>query len=333
MHRSTSFVTVAMAVLLAGCASDPFSLDRPRISSNALASAFTSVPMEFTGVTSSYAGDSDGVSSMFVPGPRMGGFGGGLMGGGLGDAFAGAMAPGRGFGHQGPFGGRFGGGFTCTGSYNSGTQRFVCDPVTRNGVTLTQSLQYKNTAGTVQQAFDTATTNSVNVQATTTGTRTFARDSSRGQGGGPGHRHDGHFAGDTSTVLTATTQVNHSSDRTITGLASGSTQRTINGTSAGTESTTGTSSSGAFTASRTAADTTKGLVVPIQNGKPTYPTAGTVIRVMKATVTYTGSAAVNTSRREVITYDGSATAKIVVTKDGVTQNCTMPLPRGPLTCS
>jgi hypothetical protein len=34
----------------------------------------------------------------------------------------------------------------------------------------------------------------------------------------------------------------------------------------------------------------------------------------------------------VITYDGTATAKVVITQDGTTQNCTLPLPRGRLTC-
>ena len=331
MKKSLGTITLAASAVLAIGCSDAFTASRSNISATALAAAFTTVPLEFSNVTSSYSGDSDGVPSMWLPGPHMEGFRGGLMGGGLADAYAGGMGAGRGFGHQGPFGGRFGGGFTCTGTFSAATGRFVCDPVTRHGVTLTQSIAYTSKAGAVQQAFDTATTNIVNVKSAAAGAVTFARDSSKGDG--RGHRHGGHFAGDTSTILTATTTVNNASDRTISGLASGSTSRTVNGTSAGTESSTGTSSRGSFTATRSAADTTKGLVVPIANGKPTYPTAGSVTRVMKATVTYTGAAAVTATRREVITYDGSATAKVVITKDGVTQNCTMPLPRGKLTCS
>ena len=86
---------------------------------------------------------------------------------------------------------------------------------------------------------------------------------------------------------------------------------------------------------RTAGDTTRGLVVPVRtatNATP-YPTAGTVVRVMSATVTFAGQAPVTASRREVVTYDGSATARVVITRDGTTQTCTRPLPRGPLTCS
>jgi hypothetical protein len=53
---------------------------------------------------------------------------------------------------------------------------------------------------------------------------------------------------------------------------------------------------------------------------------------MKVTVTVSGQSPATTTRREVITYDGSATAKVVITHDGTTQNCTLPLPFGHLTC-
>jgi hypothetical protein len=322
---------VATALLVAAC-SDPFQVDRERfLSGAALSSAFATVPLGFAEVSSSFSGDADGVPSMFLPGMRASAFGGGLMGGGLGDAYAGAMGSGRGRGHEGPFGGRFGGHMTCTGTFNATTQRFVCDPVTRGGVTRTQSMQYTTAAGAVQQAFDTLTTNTVNVQSASTGTVSWARDSSSRGRGGP--HHAGRIAGDTTTILSTTTTVNHASNRSVTGLASPSTQRTINGTAQGNESATGTSSRGNFTATRSAADTTRGLVVPVQSGRNTYPTAGTVIRTMKATVTFAGAAATSTTRREVITYDGTATAKVTITKDGVTQNCTMALPRGRPSCS
>ena len=45
------------------------------------------------------------------------------------------------------------------------------------------------------------------------------------------------------------------------------------------------------------------------------------------------SATLTTSRKETITFDGSSTAKVVIVKDGVTQNCTLPLPHGRLSCS
>ena len=90
-----------------------------------------------------------------------------------------------------------------------------------------------------------------------------------------------------------------------------------------------------ITASRTAGDTIVGLIVPSQsssNSHP-YPTAGTITRSISAAVTITGQAAATSKRREVITYDGTATAKVSITVDGATQNCTLPLPHGRLTCS
>jgi hypothetical protein len=162
-------------------------------------------------------------------------------------------------------------------------------------------------SGAVQQVYDTGTTNTVNVKTTVAGTRT-------------------HHS-------TATSTVSSSSDFTVSGLATASTHRTVDGKSAGTESTTGTRDNVAFTAQRTAGDTISGVVIPLQDGRPTYPTAGTIIRSMQATVTLAGSSPSTSSRREVITFDGSANAAVVITQDGVTKNCTKPLPHGHLTCS
>ena len=118
----------------------------------------------------------------------------------------------------------------------------------------------------------------------------------------------------------------------MTGLASTATQRTVNGTSAGTETTTGKDTAGTFTVARVIGDTTSGIIIPITSGRPTYPTAGSVIRSMKVTLTYTGKTPASSSRREVVTYDGTATAKLVITQDGTTKKCTIPLPRGRPTC-
>lgn len=302
--------------------------------SQTLTAAFTTVPVGFSSNTSSYAGDSDGVASLWLPGPRGHAFGReGLMGGGLGADFAGSIAAGRGFGHHGPFGGRFGGGRICDGAFNASTGWFVCEPVTRNGLTINQQMQYKTTAGVIQPAFDTAATNSVQVQTKVAGTISFVRDSMRASAwaGRHGPPHVGRFIGDSNMVLAANTTLNHVSDRTVAGLASGSTKRTINGTSSGEESTTGTTSKGAFSAKRVAADTTKGVEIPITDGRPTYPTAGTVIRTMSATYTV-GGETTTASRREVITYDGSSTAKIAITINGETKSCTMALPRGRPNC-
>jgi hypothetical protein len=275
--------------------------------------AFNSVPTGFSNTTSSFAG---GDSAAWTPGGhhrgnpgghgrRHGGRGGlgGLMGGGLGGLFLGdgvGRHHGRHpFGESVPFA-------SC--AFDAGAGRNVCAAETREGLTINRSAQFLATGGAVQQTYDSATTNTVNVRVSVAGTRT--------------HRNG------------ATSQVQHASDRTVSGLASGSTQRTVNGTSSGTEATTGSDSIGSFTAVRTAADSISGVVIPEATGanpRP-YPTAGTIVRSMQITVTYSGQAARTSTRREVVTYNGTTTATVVVTKDGVTQTCSIPLPHGRPTC-
>ena len=359
MMREFTRITVAgLATLAAVACTDTTATQTSALNSAALSAALSSVPLGYGELTSSFVGSPAGdamLAGLWVGGGReaefdRGGEHGGLMGGGLDDSFTGAIPFDGHGGRHGPFGGEFGGPFggrsRCTGTFDAASGRVVCADVTRNGITVKRSAQYKDAVGTVQQAFDTLTTNSVNTQSATTGTITFDRaadsaSSNSGPGGGDHGDHHwgrgrgpgGRLLGDSSTILTATTTINSSSDRTVTGLAATATQRTVNGASAGSETTTGTSSRGAFTASRVVGDTTTGIAIPIVAGTRSYPTAGTTIRSMTATLTYSGASPVSLSRREVVTYDGSATAKVVITENGATKSCTRPLPRGPLTCS
>ncbi len=295
--------------LMFACATD--NATSPIASSEA-AAALASAPITFDQVNSSFVGSSSPDNAFTPMGRRAGeregernrGPGwGAFMGGGIGEAFIGGIGFGRGFG-RGPFG-EWHDDDNC--AFSTTTNRLECTIVRGSSLTINRSFSFLDGAGGVQQAFDTATTNTVNVKTSVSGTITH---------------HE-----------TVTSTVNDSSDFTVTGLASGSTQRTINGTSAGTESTTGTRDDVAFTAARTAGDTITGVVIPIQDGRPTYPTAGSIVRSMQATVTLGGESPSTSSRREVITFDGSATAKVVITQDGVTKNCTKPLPHGRLSCS
>lgn len=281
----------------------------------ALTQAFATLPAGFTLTTNSFAANEN-VGDAFMPrmheGPGGGGRGerhGGLdrvdghgMMGGLGPDFFGGIGFGRGFGH-GPFGG-----LTLRGTcaFNSSSGRVECTD-TKGGLTIVASASYKTAGGTVQSAPD-STTDAVNIQTDVNGTVT-RRDS-------------------------AVSTVKHTSNRTVTGLAASSTQRTVNGAARGEESTTGKTDLGVvFTAMRLVGDTTSGLVIPIVSGKPTYPTAGKVIRQMKATVILAGGSPTTKERREVITYDGTETATLVVTTDGTTKTCKIPLPRGEPSCS
>jgi hypothetical protein len=314
-----------MALLLAvACQETALSPDGTGLT---IPSVFSATTYGFSNVSSSFASSGDtgpwaptsGGFGMDRGSPTGGNTSLGLMGGGLAPDFDGGLGAfdahrDRGFGPgYGPVGGFDVGPFgfgrlpsTCVFQTSSG--RVVCAPETRGGLTINRSYQFKNAAGTVQQAAD-STTDYANVQATVVGTVIHGRSN------------------DTSTV-------NNSSNRTTTGLAHNSTRRTTNGTSAGSETTRGTNTTGHFVLVRTMGDTTNGVVVPVTAGRPTYPLAGTVIRSMKATITYDGGTPTTSTRREVITYDGSDTAKIVITQDGVVKNCTKPLAtRGPLTCS
>jgi len=325
---------LAGAAVVAGVAACNDATTPVDSSSLALSGAFSSVPLGYSQALHSYDGSDSawapGDSGRFGGGPGEGGHGGrgggpggpgggrgrggrhghgpegdlfglGLMGGGLRGDFFGGVGFGRGFDH-GPFGGALP--TTCT--FSAATGRVSCDPVTSNGLTLTRSASYATAAGVAQSAPD-STTNTINLAISVSGARV--------------HRN-----GDSSVVQ-------HASDRTVGGLAPASTQRTVNGTSAGQETRSGTSDSlGHYVAVRTIGDTTTGLVVPLENGRPTYPTAGTVIRSMTVTVTFDGQAPTTTSRREVVTYDGSSTATVVITRDGTTKSCALPLPHGRLTC-
>jgi len=326
MQRLVSMFILATLVAIAACNTTSTS---PTATSSSLSSAFTSLPIGFEFVPSTFTGGSAADSDGWAPPPPGGrggpggglgpdddgpggadrGFGlagGGMMCGGLGGAFGG-QGLGLGFG-RGLFGGIFAGS-TLPGNcaFNSGSGRVVCDTVQHDGLSIVRSAQYQNAGGAVQSAFDSLTTNSINLQVAVSGTRV---------------RHDN----DTSVVQ-------HASDRTVTGLAPGSAARTVNGTSRGLETIKGANSTGAFTAVRSIGDTVTGVVIPVHGDSISFPTAGTVIRAAKVTVTYTTGSPTTSTRREVVTYNGTSTATVVITKNDSTRNCTIALPHGHLVCS
>ena len=309
MKKTFGFLLVVGAGVLSVACSD--STTTP-VSSALAASALATAPISFDQINTSFVGNSD-TNAGFVPGGAQ--FEGedsehhsgpgwtNLMGGGIADVFRGRILFGLGFG-RGPFD-DLRAGSSC--AFSSTDNRVTCAAVTRRGLTIDRSFSYLDASGAVQQAFDTATTNTVNAQTTVSGTRI-------------------HHDNDTSTVKSK-------SDITVAGLASGSTQRTVNGTASGTESTVGTNDDGVhFTATRVAGDTISGVIIPLQNGRPTYPTAGSIVRSMQATVALDGQTPTTSSRREVITFDGSSTAQITVTQDGVTKTGTLSLVGGGLDC-
>jgi hypothetical protein len=301
----------AIAVLGAAC-SDTTGTTQDALDVDA---AFVSTPTGFASTSNSFSSDTSGGDAErdgYRHGGRRGGRDGhrggphgrrgpnGLlpgfdfMGGGLRLDFLGGPRDGR---RPFDFGGNQG---NCTASGGVTT----CTS-THRGLTITRMLTFTSASGATQTALD-STTNTVRARTTVSGTTT-RRDS-------------------------VTAVVSHASDQTVSGLARGSTQRTVSGTSAGTENLAGKDSAGvAFTATRAIGDTIVGIVIPVQSGRPSYPTAGTVTRSLRVSVTSAGTTK-SSSRREVITYDGSSTARLVITQDGTTRTCTLPLPHGRPTC-
>lgn len=312
MKKRLGFLVVVAASTVVACSDNTTT----PLTSTLAAAALSTAPISFDQINTSFVGNS-GADAGFVPGTderdgerdgdreHRGGGGPGwtnLMGGGMADVFRGRI--GFGFGLRGPFGDlRDSSGCVFSASDN----RVTCPAETRRGLTINRSFSYLDAAGAVQQAFDTALTNTVNVKTSVSGTRI-------------------HHDNDTSTVSS-------NSNITVVGLAAGSTQRTVNGTAGGTETTRGKDSTGvAFTAVRVAGDTVSGVTIPVQSGKPTYPTAGTIVRSMQATVTLSGQTPTTSTRREVITFDGTSNAQISVTQDGVTKTGTVSLTGGELSC-
>jgi hypothetical protein len=297
-------LTAAVALLAVAACADSRSSTSPSLASQELSGAFLSTPAGFSSTDNTFVPSSD-VGQAWMPDRNGRDDDAHMMGGGLRPEFFGGVGFGRGWDH-GPFG------FadlltTCT--FSSTTGRVSCpDVTTRRGLTISRSFAFTDAAGAAQAA-PNASTNSINAKVAVSGTIT--RDDDDG----------------------VTSKIAHTSDRTVTGLAPGSTQRTVDGSSKGTEETTGKTEDGvSFTSSRLVTDMVTGLVIPLQEGRPTFPTAGTISRAMQATITLGGNAPVTRSRTEVVTFTGNGTATVVITKNGTTKNCTLSMTSG-LKCS
>ena len=320
-HRTLAAGALALTILTAACSD---SATAPRASAtlaNALSLGLAGndqAQTSFVGAPSEISGRGFSIDD----GPHDGG---GFMGGGLGEHFLGdAFGPDH---HHGRFAEDDLDG-TCVFSATSG--RVECQPVEHHGLTVVRSAAYTDARGNVQQARDSLTTNTINALTTVRGTVVF--DGRRGHHDDGDHHPDDSSASDDARRPIDTSVVALTSNRTVSGLASGSAQRTVNSKSAGTETTTGTDSTGHFTIVRVAGDTTTGLIIPVSATGQSYPTAGTIVRAMQATLTYDRGTPASTHRREVITFDGSAVARLVITHDGTTKNCTIALPHGRPVC-
>ncbi len=306
-RRALAMLCTAMLFTVTAC-SDSVTATGEGAAETLIADAMNSIPVGFSATENTFA---DAENDSWRPrrqqhrgrrGPFGAAFGVGFMGGGLGADFS----TGAGF-HQGVSRGPFGGGFRADFcSYEPASGKIVCGPTTSpSGLTVERWVLWTDVDGATQRAPD-STTHSMQTHAEVYGTVPM-RDS-------------------------ATRTVRHVSDRLVTGLEKGSPERTVNGVSHGTETVNGFVRGGAFLAEREVSDSTRSLVIPVRGDGRTYPIAGMVVRTMKVAVTVDGGETETAEWKEVLTYDGSATATLVITRNGESKTCTVPLPAGRPVC-
>lgn len=315
-------LAIAVVAAATACSDDPTSIDASGSEDVVLAPAFASLPGGFTDTDNSFggaegdAGDlgrdfgrTDGAHA--TDGVRDGdrlrdhrrhdhAFGGGLMGGGLRGLFLGVGLRDW-LGHIGAFVN------DCLFVPDLG--RVVCRPVMRNGLTIARSFAFEDEAGVVQEAYSPGVTDLINSRVGVEGT-IVRRDDIK-------------------------SEVAHRSDRTVAGLAEGSTERTLDGSSIGREITTGTNDRGRFRLTRIVGDEVEGLVIPVveDSDRIPYPIAGSVVREMEVRLAYGDRIVRQITRREEVIFDGSDTATLIITINGVTRTCSLPLPFGKPVCA
>lgn len=183
---------------------------------------------------------------------------------------------------------------TCT--FDSGTGRFICPDVVRNGVTISRSYALFDAADVPQEKRDT---NVVKMNAQVWARGTVEKDSGK-------------------------ITIDRKSDLTATGLQPSSATRTLNGTEQGTSAMEHRTSRGTVKSNVVFGDTTTNLVVPKPDSPRKWPLSGKVIRSHSGTRTLEGHPEARSfSRRAVFEYDGSAIVKITITVNGQTKSCTL----------
>jgi hypothetical protein len=172
----------------------------------------------------------------------------------------------------------------CT--YNSGTQRLVCPPHTReNTLVVTRSYMFWDALNVVQQAYDALLTAKANVQTRIQGTKT----------------------GDHWTAT-----IDRSRDLTVTGLLGDETQRTWNGTGTSSATRSRHTEGGDRSYDISCALTVSNVVVPVERGDERFPLSGTITRV--CTITFDGGPrdGQTVTRTMVVTFTGNQTATLAI---------------------
>lgn len=165
--------------------------------------------------------------------------------------------------------------------------QFSCPPMTRNGLTITRTVVFKDAAGVTQSAYDAATTASIHVTSSVTGDVTH---------------------GPWSATIT------RDRDFTISGLVGAETTRIVNGT--GNETLTRsrvTEGNETRSYSLTGTSVVANVVVPVRaEGVDPWPLSGTITRTYTVTRTSGADSGRTVTRTVVITFNGTATPTATV---------------------
>jgi hypothetical protein len=194
--------------------------------------------------------------------------------------------------------------------YDAANGRWVCPPVTRDGLTFRRSFAYLDADGNPMRRFDQLLTAAVNTRNAVFGT--VQRDN-------------------------ATTRVRSEGEMTVSGLLGEETTHILDGREHGRRETELVTDQGTASSLVEFANRTIAVVVPVVRRATTtaparqWPLSGQTIRGHAVTVTRNGES--HTERwRETTTFNGTAIVPVEIVSSRGTRNCLRNLETGALRC-
>lgn len=195
--------------------------------------------------------------------------------------------------------------------YDAASGRWVCPPVTRNGLTFRRSFAYLDADGNPMRRFDQLLTAAVNTRNAVFGT--VQRDN-------------------------ATTRIRSEGEMTVSGLLGEETTRILNGREHGTRETEFVTDQGTATSHVEFANRTVEVLVPVvarraDGSAPArqWPLSGQTVRGHAVTVTRNGESHIE-RWRETTTFNGTAIVPVEIVSSRGTRNCLRNLETGALRC-
>jgi hypothetical protein len=194
--------------------------------------------------------------------------------------------------------------------YDEGSGRWMCAPITRNGITFVRSFAYEDGEGNPMRRFDPLLTAAVDTRNAVHGTT--QRDN-------------------------ASVRVRSAGEITVSGLLGQETTRTLDGREIGAREIEVVSDEGVSSSRVEFANQTLAVVIPVLSGTDRvrsarrWPLSGQAIRAHAVTVTRHGET--TTERwRETTTFNGTPLVPVEIQSSHGTRRCTRNLETGELRC-